>query len=98
MIQHIMLWNYNSNVPPEERTRLKAEFERLPDLIGPLRGIQWGPVIGGRNQQFSHCFVMLFDDTAGLAEYASHPEHLRVAASFKAACEVQVVVDFEVIT
>jgi hypothetical protein len=95
MIQHIMLWNYRDDVLPGERARLEAELDALPGKVPSLRGVRWGPVIGGRNQSFSHCFVMLFDDKAGLDEYATHPDHLHFSGPFKEACAVQVVVDFE---
>ncbi|HEX9987251.1 MAG TPA: Dabb family protein [Chloroflexia bacterium] len=95
MIQHIMLWNYRDDVLPDERARLEAELAGLPQKVPSLRGVRWGPVVGGRNQSFSHCFVMLFDDKVGLDEYAAHPDHLRFSGPFKDACAVQVVADFE---
>jgi hypothetical protein len=96
VIQHIMLWNYIDEVPPEERARIEAELEALPSRVPSLRSVRWSPVVGGRNQAFSHCFVMYFEDMEGLAEYATHPRHIQFAAPFKAACAEQVVVDFEV--
>ena len=96
MIQHIMLWNYRDEVASEERERLQAWLETLPALVTSLISVEWGPVFGGRNQSFSHCFIMLFRDRDALADYAIHPEHVKFAAAFKAACAVQVVADFEV--
>ncbi|MBF6612948.1 MAG: Dabb family protein [Chloroflexi bacterium] len=95
MIQHIMLWNYRDEVPEEERARLESAFRALPCKITALNRVELGPVVGGRNQSFSHCFVMHFDDQAALAEYADNLEHLRVAAPFKEACAAQVAIDFE---
>jgi Stress responsive A/B Barrel Domain len=95
MIQHIMLWNYKDDVPPERQAFLEAELTSLPDRVPSLRSVQYGPVVGGRNQNFSHCFVMHFDDMAGLAEYTSHPDHLNFSVPFKEACAVQLVADFE---
>lgn len=96
MIQHILLWNYKDGLAARERDRLEGELARLPEKVPTLRRVEWGPVVGGRNQTFTHCFVMLFDDMAGLAAYAIHPEHVRFAGPFKEACAVQVVADFEV--
>jgi hypothetical protein len=96
LIQHIMLWSYREDVPAEERARLEAELQALPGKVPTLHSLKWGPVVGGRNQQFSHCFVMHFSDNAGLGEYAAHPDHVRFSGAFKEACAVQVVVDFEV--
>lgn len=91
-----MQWNYKDDVPAGERARIEAELERLPRLVPSLRYLEWGAVVGGRNQSFSHCFVMYFDSLEGLAEYATHPDHVRFAAPFREACAVQVVTDFEV--
>jgi hypothetical protein len=95
MIQHIMLWNYRAEVSVEERARIEGALSRLPEQVPTLKRVEWGPVVGGRNQSFSHCFVMYFDDLEGLQEYATHPAHLAFAGPFKEACAVQVVVDFE---
>ena len=96
MIQHILLWNYRDNVSVEERDRIQSWLADLPSQVPSLLSVQWGRVIGGRNQSFSHCFVMLFRDRAALAEYAIHANHVRFAAAFKEACATQVVADFEV--
>jgi hypothetical protein len=96
MIQHIMLWSYQDAVSEEEQARLHAQLEAMPSQVPALLSVQWGPVFGGRNHSFTHCFVMHFHDRAGLAEYTVHPDHARFAAAFKEACAMQVVADFEV--
>jgi len=95
MIQHILHWNYKDDITEEDRARIEADLEALPNMVPSLRALRWGTVIGGRNQTFSHTFVMLFDDMEGLQEYATHPAHIRFAAPFREACAAQVVVDFE---
>ena len=96
MLFHILNWSYREDVSGEERARIESELEALPTKVPSLKGLHWGPVVGGRNQSFSHCFIMLFDDKAGLDEYAAHPDHALFAGPFREACAVQVVVDFEV--
>lgn len=94
-IQHILLWTYGDDTPAEERARLEDELAKLPSKVPSLRSLEWGPVVGGRNQSFSHCFIMTFDDISGLEEYATHPDHLHFAGPFKKACKAQVVADVE---
>jgi hypothetical protein len=96
MIQHIFLWNYREGLDEEERARLERELESLPERVPSLRKVEWGPIVGGRNQSFTHCFVMHFDDMEGLEEYATHPDHVAFATPFRNACSQQVVVDFRV--
>ena len=83
MIKHIMLWNYKDQTPAQERARIEAELASLPEQVSSLIAVQFGPVVGGRNQSFSHCFIMDFDDMAGLAEYNTHPAHIRFAGPFR---------------
>ena len=97
MIQHIMLWNYRDDVSQEERGRIERELLALPERVPSLRQVEYGPVVGGRNQTFSHCFVMLFDDMNSLDEYTTHPAHIEFAAPFRQACAVQVVTDVEMV-
>lgn len=96
MIQHIMLWSYRDDLAAEERERLQAWLEILPHKVPSLLSVHWGQVIGGRNQSFSHCFVMLFRTRDDLADYTTHPDHVSFATAFREACAVQVVADFEV--
>ncbi len=98
MIQHILLWNYKDETTPEQRLHHEAELAKLLDKVASLRGVQYGPVVGGRNQSFENCFVMIFDDMEGVAAYQIHPDHLVFSSAFREACAVQVVVDFEVVS
>lgn|GEM_PF-3378624 len=95
-IYHILHWNYRDDLSEEERARIEAELLALPSKVQSLKSLRWGPVVGGRNQSFTHSFLMLFDDMQGLEEYVVHPDHVRFAGPFKEACAAQVVVDFEV--
>src|SRR5436305_8334083 len=92
---HILLWNYREGVTAEEQERLMKLLENLPNRIPGLESVRWGAVTGGRNQVFSHSFVMVFDTKESLAGYATHPNHLAFAGPFREACATQVVVDFE---
>ena len=96
MIHHILLWNYKPETPPEERARLEAELEALPDHVPALRRVEWGPVVGGRNQTFSHGFIMEFDSMEALAAYNTHEAHIHFSVPFGEACSIQVVSDVEV--
>jgi hypothetical protein len=95
MIQHIMLWNYKDEIATGERAQVEAALVALSRNVPTVVSLEYGPVVGGRNQTFDHCFVMRFNDKDGLAEYSAHPEHLAFGPMFKEVCSVQVVADFE---
>jgi hypothetical protein len=94
-LYHILMWNYKDEVSAEDRAFFENVLLELPARIPSLISVRRGPVVGGRNQSFSHCFIMLFADKAGLEEYTTHPAHIKFAVPFRAACEVQVVADVE---
>jgi hypothetical protein len=96
MIQHIMLWNYKDEVTRELQAHHERELKALVERVPSLRGLQFGPVVGGRNQSFTHGFVMYFDDMDGLREYSVHPDHQAFSGPFSEACAAQVVADVEV--
>jgi hypothetical protein len=96
MIQHIMMWSYKDEITRELQVHHERELVALLDRVPSLRGLQYGPVVGGRNQSFTHCFVLYFDDMDGLREYAVHPDHQAFSGPFAEACATQVVTDFEV--
>jgi Stress responsive A/B Barrel Domain len=95
MIQHIMLWNYKDGLASDERAKVESELIALAGKVASIVSLEYGPVVGGRNQTFEYCFVMRFNDKEGLSEYTTHPAHLDFAPLFKGACTVQVVTDFE---
>lgn len=94
-LYHIMMWNYKDEVTPEERAHHESELLQLPNRVPSLLSVRRGPVVGGRNQSFSHCFVMLFADQTALNEYTTHPSHLKFSVPFREACAIQVVTDMK---
>lgn len=95
-IRHILMWTYKDSVPVEARAQLEAQLEMLPTLVPKLQRVELGPVVGGRNHAFTHCFVMYFADMEGAQAYQVHPEHVRFAGPFREACETQLVADVDV--
>lgn len=94
-IYHVLMWNYKDETSPEQRASLEAQLLDLPNRVPALRSVRQGPVVGGRNQSFSHCFIMVFADKQALDEYTAHPQHMEFALPFREACALQVVVDFD---
>ena len=96
MIKHILQWSYKNEIPQEERTRIESELVALPSRIPVLERVVWGPIVGGNNPDYTHCFMMDFEDMDAVNAYIVHPAHEEFAVAFRAAYARRVVIDVEV--
>jgi hypothetical protein len=86
MIKHIVMWDVRGESDEEKRAAafdLKAKFESLRGEIPGLLFLEIG--IDFSRVDYA-CDVVLyseFKDEASLANYATHPAHLRVRDSLK---------------
>ena len=80
-IRHIVMWRLRGETPAERtaaRSKVKTLFEGLKGRIEGLTHIEVGVDVSDVDYA---CDVVLFSefaDSAALAAYATHPEHLRV--------------------
>ena len=81
MIKHIVMWNVRGDdaaARAANRARLKSEFESLRGRIPGLLHLE----VGVDDSRIDYaCDVLLyteFTSRQALADYAEHPEHLRV--------------------
>ena len=99
MIKHIVMWNVRGS-DAAERARhialLKAEFESLRGCIPGLLQLE----VGVDDSRIDYaCDVVLyteFDSRQALADYATHPEHLRVRQTLGDLRIARHQVDYEV--
>lgn len=81
LVKHIVMWNVLGETPEEKAgnaQRLKAAFDGIRGRIPGMRVLEIGVDI---SQVDYACDVVLyseFDSEQALADYANHPEHLRV--------------------
>lgn len=96
MIHHILQWSYKDEIPTDERARVERELVALPSRIPVVQRLSWGPIVGGNNPGYTHCFVMDFADMDAVNAYLAHPAHEEFAVSFRAAYALRLVIDVEV--
>ncbi len=83
MIKHIVMWNLRGDDAAARASNialLKREFESLRDCIPGLLHLEVG--VDDSRVDYA-CDVVLYTEFASreaLADYATHPEHLRVRA------------------
>ena len=62
----------------EDVERVEEAFAALPSKIDEIKAFEWGKDNSpeGKNDGFTHCFLVTFDSEEGRSVYLSHPEHV----------------------
>lgn len=80
-VKHIVMWNI-LGATPEEKTgntqRLKAAFEGLRGRIPGMTTLEIGVDLSHVDYACDVVLYSEFETREALADYANHPEHLRV--------------------
>lgn len=96
-IKHIALLKFKEGTGSDQIGQL---FDELLDITENIAGIE-DYVSGencsneGRNQGYTHGFIMTFTDAAARDAYLVHPDHERVKAAILAHVDSALVFDFE---
>jgi hypothetical protein len=80
-VKHIVMWNVLGDTPDEKlrnTQRLKAAFDGLRGRIPGMRTLEIGVDISRVDYACDVVLYSEFDSEQALADYANHPEHLRV--------------------
>jgi hypothetical protein len=80
-IRHIVMWRLRAETPAERtaaRSKVKTLFEGLKGRIDGLTHIVVGLDVSDVDYACEVVLFSEFTDSAALAAYATHPEHLRV--------------------
>jgi Stress responsive A/B Barrel Domain len=80
-IRHIVMWRLRAETPAERtaaRSKVKTLFEVLKGRIDGLPHIVVGLDVSDVDYACDVVLFSEFTDSAALAAYATHPEHLRV--------------------
>jgi Stress responsive A/B Barrel Domain len=96
VIRHVVLWAFKDSVPRAERDAILAAVRALATTVPSLRSLDMGENVSpARAQGYTHVLLETFDDRAGLAAYASHPDHVPVLARLRDAVAQLLAVDLE---
>ena len=97
MIRHVVLWTFADAVPAAERDAIVGAVRALRGAVPSVRSLEVGPNVSpARAHGYTHVLLETFDDAAGLAAYATHPDHLPVLARLRDAALQLLAVDLEV--
>jgi len=95
MVTHIVMFKFKEDTTKEQILDIKKRLENLVDLIKPLNSMEVGLNFKDSDRAMDMVLVSTFDTKEGLAEYATHPEHLKVVDTIKKVGEYTKVVDYE---
>lgn len=77
VLRHAVFFSFKESSTKEDIQRIVAAFRDLPSKIPEIIDFQWGVNNSpeGRNDGFTHCFLLTFKDEAGRAAYLPHDAH-----------------------
>ncbi|MBI1368314.1 MAG: Dabb family protein [Planctomycetes bacterium] len=96
LYRHVVSFKFTPSTTPEQIDKINAAFAELPKKIDTIRGFEWGTNVSPENlaDGFTHCYIVTFDDPAGLKTYLTHPAHLQFVSMLKPQLEKAFVIDY----
>lgn len=96
--KHIAFFQFKPECTAEEIAEVWRTMEGLPKKIPGILNLTWGANTSseGLSEEFTHSFVMLFENAAARDAYLPHPAHQAAVASVLPKLARVVVCDHEV--
>ena len=97
-VQHVVLLKFKPDVSDEKAASLLADVLGLQQKIAGITECSGGVYSSpeGRNQGYTHGFVMTFESAAARDNYLPHPEHEVVKDELVANLESVIAFDYEI--
>ena len=94
MIVHIVMFKFKDEEKALHVEQVRERLNALVDLIPTLNSIEVGVDFNQSERAFDLSLYSTFDTMEALAEYAIHPEHLKVVELIKSVTTESKVVDY----
>src|SRR3954469_8560753 len=94
--RHVVLFKFKDSATPEQVKAVEAAFLALPTKINTIVDLEWGTNVSpeGKNDGYTHCFFVTFNDKAGVEVYLPHPAHKEFGALLRPILDKVCVVDY----
>lgn len=94
--RHVVLFKFKGDATPEQVKAVEEAFKALPTKINTIVDFEWGTNVSpeGKDDGFTHCFFVTFNDKAGLDVYLPHPAHKEFGATLRPILDKVCVVDY----
>jgi len=97
MVKHIVMFDFKKENKTKNIEKAKEILENLIDTIPTLKAIEVGVNFSLEDRAMDLSIITSFDDKAGLEEYATHPEHLKVVEFIKTVVNSSKVSDYTIV-
>ena len=95
-VRHVVLFKFKEGTTAEQQKTVEDAFRELPKKIPEIVDFEWGTNVSpeNRNQGFTHCFLVTFNDAKGRDVYLPHPAHKAFGKVLKPYLDKVLVIDF----
>jgi hypothetical protein len=93
-LRHVVLIRFKPETASDQIRAIESAFAGLQTKIGGIEALEWGTNCSpeGKDQGFSHCFLLTFASAAARDGYLPHPDHQAFSALLRPHVD-QVLVD-----
>ncbi|MFP1766671.1 Dabb family protein [Lonsdalea quercina] len=100
MIRHILFITFTEEAAEADIERVKSAFLQMQADIDGIVSVEWGcnDSPEGKNEGFTHCVMMTFEDEAARQRYLPHPKHDALKAVFRPILANLIVLDYPILT
>jgi len=77
VLRHAVFFKFKEESSEEDVTKVAEALAALPAEIDSIVNLQWGTNNSPESHDhgFTHCFLLTFNDEAGIKKYLPHPAH-----------------------
>jgi len=96
LFRHAVYFRFQEDATEDQVQTIVDEFLLLEEKIDTIVDIEWGvsESVEGLNDGFTHCFLVSFEDKAGLEVYLPHPAHKAFVEKLKPILDEAFVFDY----
>jgi hypothetical protein len=76
-LKHAVFFKFKDDASPEAVKKIEEAFAALPSKIDSIKAFEWGTNNSpeGKDDGFTHCFMVTFESEAGREVYLPHADH-----------------------
>ena len=96
MLRHVVLIRFKPRTAPDRIRAIEGAFAALQAKIAGIEALEWGTNCSpeGKDQGFTHCFLLTFASATARDAYLPHPDHQAFSALLRPHVEKVLVIDY----